>query len=172
MITSRPASALTQSLVQSPHATVVAQCPSEATRSLSFSPSQTKTDASGYASKSARRYGIEPCCTPRFCDQTVSYGKGRGRRSRRCSKRRPRGLGRPVPPPGGRFIELALSLIARREPCTILAERRRDPVWRNLPETRCLTGGAQSQATRLAEASELEKLFVGQGGVVRVFQCA
>src|SRR5262249_45061573 len=54
--TSRPASALTQSSVQSPHATVVAQWSSEATRSASFSPSQTKTHASGYFRSSGRRY--------------------------------------------------------------------------------------------------------------------
>src|SRR5262249_28365596 len=55
--TSRPASALMQSSVQSPHATVVAQCPSEATRPASFSPSHTKTEASGYASRSGKRNG-------------------------------------------------------------------------------------------------------------------
>src|SRR6516225_2232428 len=34
-----------------------------------------------------RAPGGETCCSPRFCVQTVSYGIGRGRRSRRCSKR-------------------------------------------------------------------------------------
>ena len=53
---SRPANAATHSSVHLPAATHVAQCPSSATRSASFSPSQTKTVASGYFSNSGKRY--------------------------------------------------------------------------------------------------------------------
>jgi hypothetical protein len=56
MITSRPAKAWMQSSVHLPAATVVAQWPSAAMRSASFSPSVTKTVASGYFSSSGQRY--------------------------------------------------------------------------------------------------------------------
>ena len=55
IITSRSASALTQSSVHLPPATVVAQWPRDATRSASFSPSHTKTVASAYRSISGHR---------------------------------------------------------------------------------------------------------------------